>query len=88
MAVSGRRLHGIRVQFKTRTGEVNMMVGMNERFERIGKRALAALLKRGMVQEGESIALAFDGDKIDDDETPASLDLEDKFAVDVRVLAC
>jgi hypothetical protein len=70
-------------QFKTKSGHLSVRVRVNDKFGKVLPKVQKALEGKGLLPPGATCWLRLDGDKIEADDTPASLDLEDDFCIDV-----
>ena len=61
-----------------------MRIGKSQPFSRLYTAYEQAGHKEGWLTADATVTLLFDGDKVQPDDTPASLDLEDEEVIDAR----
>ena len=61
-----------------------MRIGMSQPFSRLYAAYEQAGLKDGWLPDGATVTLLFDGDKVQPDDTPASLDIDNNEVIDAQ----
>jgi hypothetical protein len=61
-----------------------LRIAVSQSFRRLYKRYGEVGVEKGWLPPGAKLALMLDGEKVEPDETPASLDLEDNDVLDAR----